>query len=243
MDTKLFTRLLLGPLMLFLVITGCDTTGSNGSQPEMSVSFVAKNSGSAAKSNPASLYKSSHVTITSAKLLVRKIEFSNDLEDDGLADDSLEFETGPFVVQLNLDGSLNTVAVNNVPAGQYDEIEFDVHKPEDTETPPDPDFKIGTSGDERFSVIIQGTYNGENFTYRSSENMDQEIEFSTPLNITEDTDRINVTLTVDLSEWFTDENGNPLDPTLVDNENAIDDSIERSFEDAFEDDDEDGEED
>ncbi|NGP75281.1 hypothetical protein G3570_01440 [Balneolaceae bacterium YR4-1] len=243
MKKTLSTWLLLAPLAVSLILAGCDTTGSNGAQPELSVSFVAKSSSSAAKSSSGAALKSNHVTITSAKMLLRKIEFSNDIEDDGLPDDSLEFETGPFVVALNLDGSVNTVAVNNVPVGQYDEIEFDVHKPEDNETPPDPDFKVGTSGDERFSVIIQGTYNGEEFTYRSSENMEQELELSTPLNITEDTDRINVTLTVNLSEWFVDENNNPLDPTLVDNENAIDESIKRSFEDAFEDDDEDGEED
>ncbi len=243
MKRTLSTWLLLAPLAVSLILSGCNSTGSNGDLAELSVSFVVNNTGSAAKGSAEILQKSNHVTITSAKMLIRKIEFSNDVEDDGLPDDSLEFETGPFVVALNLDGNLNTVAVNNVPVGQYDEIEFDVHKPEDNETPPDPDFKIGTSGDERFSVIIQGTYNGEDFTYRSSENMDQELELSTPLNITEDTDRINVTLTVNLSEWFVDENGNPLDPTLADNKNAIDESIERSFEKAFEDDDEDGEED
>ena len=243
MNTKLPIRILIASLALAFTLTGCDTTGSDGDQPVLSLSFVAKNTGNVAKATLGTAEKSSHVTITSAKMLVRKIEFKNDLEDDGLADDSLDFETGPFVVELNLDGSLNTVAVNNVPAGQYDEVEFDVHKPEDNETPPDPDFKIGTSGDERFSIIIQGIYDGEDFTYRSSENMDQELELLSPLNITEDTGSINVTLTVDLSEWFVDENGSPLDPTSGANENAIDESIERSFEDAFEDNDEDGEED
>lgn len=236
---KLSTILLLASLVLQLVISGCDTTNStNDDTTSLSLSLAVQNSNQATDNTT----QSSHLTITEAKILIREIELESDLEDDGIADDSLDFETGPVAVNLNLDGSLNPISVNEVPAGRYDEIEFEIHKPEDNETPPDPDFKIGTSGDERFSVIVRGTYNGQDFLYRSTENMEQEIELGSPLIIEEGQGNINVTLTIDLSRWFVDENGNELDPTLEDNRDEIDESIKRSFE-AFEDNDEDGEED
>lgn len=236
---KLPNSLLLAPLVLLFVISGCDTTNStNDDTTSLSLSLAVQN----ANQTTDNTTQSSHLAITEAKILIRKIELESDLEDDGIADDSLNFETGPMAVNLNLDGSLNPISVNEVPAGRYDEIEFEIHKPEDNETPPDPDFKIGTSGDERFSVIVRGIYNGQDFLYRSTENMEQEIELGSPLVIEERQGNINVTLTIDLSRWFVDENGNNLDPTLEDNRDEIDESIKRSFE-AYEDNDEDGEED
>lgn len=232
-------------LVLFaasVLLSGCNSAGTNGNISTLSLSFVAQNSTQSTQKQSADK-QSSHVEIAEAKLLMRRVEFKSDLEDDGIAEDSLDFKTESFVVLLNIDGSLNEVAVSEVPEGRYDEIEFDVHKPEDNETPPDPDFKIGDSGDERFSVIIRGTFDGEEFLYRSSENMEQEIELASPLVIEENQESLNVTMTVDISRWFVDESGNPLDPTNPDNLNAIDESIERSFEDAFKDNDEDGEED
>lgn len=241
MKSTLQKWLLLVPVAVSLLFMGCGSTGTKGNLSSLSLSFTAKNASQTSAKQRATT-QSSHVTITEAKMLIRGVEFKSDLEGDGIPDDSLDYKAGPFVVNLNLDGSLNEVAVSEVPSGQYDEIEFDVHKPEDNETPPDPDFKIGDSGDERFSIIIKGTYNGQDFTYRSRENMKQEIELSPPLTIDEDTENINVTMRVDLSQWFVDENGNPIDPTNTNMRNEIDDSIERSFE-AFEDNDEDGEED
>lgn len=232
-------------LVLFaasVLLSGCNSAGTNGNISTLSLSFVAQDPTQSTQKQSADK-QSSHVEIAEAKLLMRRVEFKSDLEDDGIAEDSLDFKTESFVVLLNIDGSLNEVAVSEVPEGRYDEIEFDVHKPEDNETPPDPDFKIGDSGDERFSVIIRGTFDGEEFLYRSSENMEQEIELASPLVIEENQESLNVTMTVDISRWFVDESGNPLDPTNPDNLNAIDESIERSFEDAFKDNDEDGEED
>lgn len=234
--------LLLAPLALVLSLTGCDSTGADGNQASLSLSLVTTNSSQTSQKQQV-FAQNDHVTITEAKMLIRRIEFKNDLDDDGIADDSLDFQTDPLIMLLNLDGNVNEIAVTKVQPGSYDEIEFDVHKPEDMETPPDPDFRIGDSGDERFSIIITGSYNGQNFVYRSNENMEQELELATPLVITEDTENINVTLKVDVSNWFVDESGNQLDPLNPNNVSDIDDSIERSFENVYEDNDLDGEED
>lgn len=235
-------RWLFIPFALLILLSGCESTATKSNVSSISLSFATQNS-SQAKQQKNARIQSNHVDITEAKMLIREVEFKSDLEDDGVPEDSLDFSTDSFVVSLNLDGSVNEVAVSEVPEGRYDEIEFDVHKPEDDETPPDSDFKVGDSGDERFSIIIRGTFDGEDFLFRSNENMEQEIELASPLEIDQDTENINVTLTVDISQWFIDEDGNVLDPNNPENEDAIDESIERSFEDAFEDNDEDGEED
>jgi len=229
------------PIVLMLFV-GCNSTGTDPAQPTLALSIAARNAPQfSGKQN--TTVESSHITISEAKMLIREVELKSDREDDGIADDSLDFKSESFVVVLNLDGTPNEVALSEVPSGTYDEIEFEVHKPEDNETPPDPDFKTGTSGDERFSIIISGSYDGQDFIYRSRVNMEQEIELNTPLSITEDSGPANLTMLVDLSEWFMDENGKLLNPTNPENENAIDDSIRRSFEDIFKDNDKDAQED
>lgn len=226
-------------LMSMLLLYGCNSTGTNDHMASMSLNFAAQNASSSSK---IATTQADELTITEAKMLIKEVELESSLEDDGAANDTLDFETGPLVVSLNLDGTPNEVSINEVPAGSYDEIEFEVHKPEDGETPPDPDFKTGSSGNERFSVIIKGTFNGQDFLYRSRENMEQELELAHPLVINDDTGNTNLTLSVDLSLWFKNENGTTLDPTAENNRSRIDDSIKRSFE-AFKDNDKDGEED
>lgn len=217
-------------VVLPLGLMAC-TTADNGETTQARINAFVSN-GAAQKAKA-----SNHLSITEAKLLVRDIEFESYLDQD-----SLDFETGPLVINLNLEGGLTEVAVGDIRPGVYDEIEFDIHKPEDNETPPDSDFRIGDSGDERFSIVIRGTIDGEDFLYRSNENFDIELEFNTPITIEEGNQVYDITLNVDMSAWFMDEQGNPLDPRNFDQVNAIDESIERSFE-AFKDEDRDGNED
>lgn len=224
-------------VLLLASVTACDLASDSTNQPVMSLSATS----TTGTQPQAPSVQSNHVTITAAKFLLKEIEFESDLDDDGVSDDSLDFETDMVVVNLSLDGTLNEIIVKEIPPRRYDEVEFEIHKPEDFETPPDPDFKVGTSGDQRFSVIIEGTFNQQSFTYRSRVNMSQEHEFATPLMV-EEGQEVNVTLLVDISQWFVDENGNDLDPTDENNRSEIDDSIKRSVE-VFEDNDEDGIED
>lgn len=217
-------------LLIILVFTGCNLTDKTSS-PTATINAIVK-TGVALK------YKtSSHLTLTEAKLLVRNIEFESAIDQD-----SLDFETGTIIMSLNLNGGITEVAVSEIQPGIYDEIEFDIHKPEDNEVVSDSDFRIGDSGDERFSVVIRGNIDGNDFLYRSNENFEIELELANNIEILENDNNLDITLKVDISGWFMDELGNPLDPRNFDHKSEIDESIKRSFE-AFEDNDRDGDDD
>jgi len=171
--------------------------------------------------------------LDTVKILMRNIQFKSTF------DDSLDFQTGMLVVRLNLTGTPNVIAVSDLPNGTYDRVKFRLHKPEDFETPPDPEFKIGTSGNERFSVIVKGRFNGSTFLFRSNEGVDQELSLSPPLVVSDSLASVNVTILVDPTSWFVSSGGGLLDPSNLGNENEIENNIETSFE-AFEDNDEDG---
>jgi hypothetical protein len=173
------------------------------------------------------------LVIESAKILLKNIKLHK-----FPSDDSTDVKVGPFAVGLNLSGSLTTIAAARVPAGMYDRVRFRLHKPEDFEPIPDPEFRDGESGQLRYSVIVRGTYNGESFVYKSRENAYQETRLISPITVTDD-QMVNVTLVVNPQEWF-EHNGQVLNPADPANVQIIDNAIKGSFSRAFKDNNKDG---
>lgn len=149
-----------------------------------------------------------------------------------------DFKTGPYVIVL---GSTPVpVIVGNLTTGSYDRIKFEIHKPDANEVLPDPDFRDGPQGNDRYSLIIIGRYQGSRFVFKSRSTINQTLTLDTPLLIDESTVDANVTLQTDLTTWFNGGNGE-LDPTDTQPSNvaAIEKSIRDSFK-AFRDDDRNG---
>ncbi len=196
------------------------------------------------------------VIVRSVELIVREVELKRVevVDCDAVVgnEDCEEFETGPVLVSLPL-GATNAekVITVNAPPGMYDELEFEVHKPDAVEDaafiatlPPGfpPDVSIRVQGD-----FVQGTGAGagnrSSFDYRSDLNEKQEVALVPPLDVTEGA-ATNVTLRLDLSTWFLNAGRTALvDPASANkgqpNENVVRDNIRASI-DAFRDDDEDG---
>ncbi len=193
-------------------------------------------------SNPSGISAVDSIEITRARFLLKEIEF------EPVLGDSLDYEAGPLVVELDLDGSVNTVAVADVPLGTYDEIEFDVHRVDSSDladqglvdSPAFQDFMAG----ERYSIIIDGTMFGPQgvtpFQFRSRVNEEQEYDLEPPLVLVAEGQATNITLIISSANWFRAPDGSFLDPTDPNNEGQISDNLKTSIE-AEKDDDKDGE--
>lgn len=173
------------------------------------------------------------LTIQSAKFL---IEFLKIEVQSGSGEQDIKI--GPFVVEINLTGTVTQIAITNVPQGTYHEVLIKIHKHTPNEPVIDPDF--GNSGDVGFSGVITGTFNGTPFVYKSVITAVQEVEINPPISVLPNISTMtNVTLVVNPKLWFT-VNGvvlNPLDPN---NQQLIDNNIKASFIKAFKDDDKNG---
>jgi len=192
------------------------------------------------------------IVLRSVELVLRQIELKavEDAACDTIADndDCEEFETGPVLVSLPL-GTTATEAMISVsaPPGQYDKLEFKIHKP-------------GDSGDAAFiaahpdfngvSIRVTGTFSQagtrSNFVFTSDLDAEQEVELQPPLTVSAGTGT-DVTLRVDVATWFLNQAGTALvDPASGNkgqtNEGVVKDRIEASF-DAFRDEDHDGHDD
>ncbi len=170
-------------------------------------------------------------------------EESEGLDDDSEDDDDCEeFEAGPFLLDLLLDGELETILSIVVPAGPYDEIEFEIHKPEGD----DQGFVSANPDFADISIRVRGRYNGEPLEFTQDLDEEKEVELSPPLVVEEGAQPTNVTVVIDVATWFLAPDGSLIDPRTAEdggpNEGLVEENIRNSIE-GFEDEDEDGEDD
>lgn len=172
------------------------------------------------------------VELQRVRIVIRELEVER-----GDDENEVEFESGPFLLDLSGDGLSGGVIqqfVTEVPPGVYDEVEFEIH-PLSGDLPEDEGLReMFTRG---ASVIIDGVANGAAFSFESNLMDKQELEGSFDLGGGD-----NVTLNIDPSGWFLGASGEPLDPSDPANESTIEANIRQSI-DAFDDDDSDGDDD
>jgi len=211
-------------ILLTFAFYGCEN--STEVQPNgLSISFFSE--GSLAK------VQNNSIQFNEIKVLIRKLKL-----DPVSSSKSSDVKVGPFVIHLNPNGINTGVQVSDIPEGTYKRVKFEVHKLEDFEIPPDPEFREGESGSERYSIIIKGEFNNTPFVYKSQRTTYQKIEFQTPLVI-ENNSSVNLTIRVNPYSWFLDE-GEYLNPSDESNRSEIEMNIEHSFKDAFRDNNKDG---
>jgi hypothetical protein len=243
-------------LPLAVVAAACSTGVEANVDGAVNLGFAGFNSTSTPASGAAPQrieLGSDVIVLEKVELVLREIELKgNDdiCSDDRAAadtagtDDCNEVELGPMIVDLPLDGSVDHAITAQVAEGVYDEIEFEVRKPED-DTQADLDFIRANPQFEDISIRVTGTWNGEPFTYVSRRGFEQEVELSSPLVL--GTGSVDLTLSVDLGRWFANAGATGLvDPRLALDglafESLVENNIRASFE-AFEDGDHDGHDD
>ena len=223
---KILLLVIFGAIIL-AAFSGCDENGGitiPSGATQLSISMKSQDN----LDNPLDV-----IIITEAKALVSTVDF--EIDDNSGKNERMEI--GMLAINFNLDGSLNQVKNGYIIKDNVKNIKIQIHKPEDTETPPDAEFKTGSADNQRYSFIIKGTYNGSNFVYKSKKSILVTIDFAKILNI--DRDQMNVTVLFNKLNWF--KNGTAvLNPNLVQNEDIIDNNIKNSFKQAFQDNDDNG---
>jgi len=155
------------------------------------------------------------LVLDTVKILIKdiKLNVANNNQD------STNFKVGPFVLFLNLTSSINNISSALIPAGDYDKVKFEIHKLNDNETIPDPDF---ADDNGRYSVIVKGSYLENRFVYKSTKSAHQILQF--PKNLPVTSILTNITLVVKPYIWFI-KDGAYLDPREPANSNDIDNNI------------------
>ena len=217
------TLILASVLPAFALFTGCDENGGI-TIPSGSTELTINTKSDKGLDNPPAV-----VVITEAKALISQVQFEQESNQNN---QTITFT--PFVIHFNTDGSLNEMTTKYIIRDFYTKIKFQLHKPEENETPSDPEFVSGT---QRYSFIIKGTYNGSSFIYKSKNSANIIINFNQTVNF--DLQKMNVTLAFNELGWF--KNGSSdVDPSNPQNASIIDNNIKNSFKKVFLDNDKNG---
>lgn len=207
------------------LLIGCKSTSTSPSNENFSLSIQKSALGS-------NTIQSDTLTLDTVKISLKNVELISDSSSGyGEGEDSEEVKMGPFIVNLNLNGSLNTIALTNIKAGTYTGVKFEIHRLENDEVSLDSEFTDSTCGKQGYSIVVTGSYLGTAFVFKSRKSFHQHVLFSNPITVT-DNGMINVTLTVDPYSWFIKDGNyiNPADPT---NFRIIDQQIRTSFQNGF----------
>jgi hypothetical protein len=212
---------------LLLAGSACGLVDSNESGKGSTISVVM--TGGSRSLAKTLISNGDTLIISDVKLHIDELELESDNED------SLDFELENTFISLPLDGGAAIITDRVVPAGIYEEFELNVERPDDdSPRPTDTDFWDETG---RYSVVVIGTWNGQPFKYRSSQELEIEIEFSPKLVVNENNGYV-VELNVDFGSWF-QSNGATVDPTLSTNRAGIESRMRNSFNVLSRDDDDD----
>lgn len=236
-----------------LGVVACSDATGPGSGDSVTLSATSGGGGSSASTSLAgpsfSIEQSdgtNSLTLTRVAVVVRDVELeavdAECAEEGGEETVCRDFESGPVLLELPVDGSVATVATVDVPEGTYDEVEFNIHRPtrgseeDNALLQSHPDF-------EEVSIRVEGDYNGDSFVFEQDLMETQERTLSPALEVSGDGSSVNLTLRLDVTTWFTDGEGDLVDPETANkggsNENLVEENIKTSI-DLFEDGDRDG---
>jgi len=234
-----------------VALAACDDSSSPNTRP-VQVSFSTQAAAAAQGDNNVALdvtvtLGAHTLVITKAQVVVRKLQLEQNLsttcpddDDSPSGDDCSEIKLGPMLVDLPLTATASSSITAAVPEGTYHKVKFQIHKPSGSN---DQAFLAANPAFANTSIRVEGTYDGSPFVFTSPMSEEIELEFEPPVVI--DANNQNVTVAVDLSNWFM-VNGALVDPTTANNgganENAVRNNIRASLR-AFEDEDRDGDED
>lgn len=187
------------------------------------------------------------LVLNKVELVLREIELERVGGEDGCAagqnsgedDECEEVELGPFLVDLPLDGTLTRRLQVAVEAGTYEEVEFEVHKPDNGDAA-DLAFVAAHPEFAGVSIRVQGTFNGAPFVFTTDLDVEQEMELSPPLVVTAGASA-ELTLSVDVRTWFLNAAGTGLvNPATAlkgqPNEGIVKENIKQSIDAECEDD-------
>jgi hypothetical protein len=193
------------------------------------------------------------ILITKAQVVVKNVKLKSvaavcaNVDDDDMdgddEDDCPTIRVGPFLVNVPVNGTDGGRMAVPVPAGTYSAIRFEIHKVTSSDST-DRAFRQANPDFREISVRLEGTYNAKPFVFTHDVNATLDVPLTKPVEIGAAGD--NVTVTIDMSSWFTKPAGglyNPAEGNVSGLVRAkIQNNIRAAFK-AFRDTDRDGEDD
>jgi hypothetical protein len=204
------------------LVAGCTETGTlriDGQLSESSAALTTPGSGRLELGGGA-------LVLTRARLAVSEIELEG-----GSEDEEREAEMGAAVIDIELGGAPTNVRVEEVEAGAYHTLGIELHVADF-----DLMLAVGPRGGEFLdfargepaSILVDGSYQGEQFELRSKLSPEAEFWLRPEVNVPANGEA-TVAIVFDVASWFENADGSVIDPRNRENQAAIDGKIMASI--------------
>jgi hypothetical protein len=249
-------------LALVLAAAGCSSPSSSDSGPtgrvnlRLSTTPTGGVGGSALTADVTVNQGGDVLVISRVQLVARKIKLEQSngscptpvlTSPDGAgrdadSDDTAEcpnLRLGPLLLDPPLGEGVQSSFSVDLPAGNYHELDMQIHKP--TSSSSDAAFLAANPDFSGVSIKVTGTFNGAPFTYTTDLTAEVEMEFGTPVVVTEG-GTTSLTLQLDVRGWFLAQGGGALlNPITLSQQGRqrVEQNIRGSFH-SFEDENQDG---
>jgi hypothetical protein len=224
------SKIILGILALAMVgfLSSCLGNGNNRGATVLQVALQLRGVTSIAGGDTTLTSGSDSLTITTLRLVHgdSHLIHQSDTRTDTLIYNPtvVTFSTQPGSAG-GLTGNTQGLSLSrgNQFAGLYNEMDFKIVQAPDSKNGSFPGvFYQGGN----YSMIIQGTYNKSNFTFKSERNFQQQLPLSLQL---QQNKNATILIYTDVRKWFLNNNGGFYDPSDTTNTSAINDNIQGSF--------------
>jgi len=206
----------LGTILAVAYLSSCNGVTSNNKvtqprQMNITMSVGGNNSYTTNQVPTTSHYDTNNVKLSQVKILIHHLELGT------VSLDSLDFELDNLIVNLPLNGDTIQISNQQIPAGSYNRLDIEIDKAAI-------DDSLLNDSTGYYSIAVKGTYNGEDFLFRSQRQFLHEFKFDPPVEVTDSTQALNLNLSIDVKQWF-----KYADPTNPDDQQRIERNIARSF--------------
>lgn len=140
---------------------------------------------------------------------IEEVKFVHGLSYLVAEEDSLYFSSQPSVFEFSeLGGSEDVLAFGQISPNVYSSIDFFISRAPEEMRSVAPEF---VTEEARYSMIIEGSYNDEDFQFRTEENFETKFELSPSLTVDEETaESFNMLIFSNIRDWFLAEDGESL---------------------------------
>src|SRR5207248_10527418 len=122
-----------------------------------------------------------------------------------------EVEVGPTLLDVPVDGGTKTNITATVRAGTFGALELRIEPVGNSGNRNSVAFLVSHPEFKNASVRVEGTFNGKAFIFTSAIDTRIESQFASPITV--DASSPNITVAIDLTNWFSDGSGGTLDPS------------------------------
>src|SRR5699024_9772755 len=142
----------------------------------------------------------------------------------------LRFSSTPSTSRQVQSGNVNVLVRSRaqIIPGTYQAFDFKIIQAADSLKDQIPISDI-FNDNGHYSVVIQGTYNGSDFTFKSKKSFESKLPIEPPIEIPQHNAIVHFIVYANVKDWFLNNSGGFYDPSDTTNRAAINANIQRSF--------------